>query len=350
MALQISEQIAKADKQLLSRIENLPYYCATERVKAVLEGRSKRRKGFTQDEVATLFMFDYECESGTGNFYSEMGILTHYRTVEAIKTYNSEIISNRDCWSRGFARCSPPPLTDYRLNLTLIGNAVRTQQDLRTIEIIDHVEESQQNRPATLLTVALEYYKGEWDSAKAEEVKETYREKRYLLNAFDDSGAFVAELKKPCTNVKEAFESMKPKIVKLAQAIGLEVKRQGELFFIPTDVKTSQVVDLQKRTKEECVYVYFVCRKCGIQHKATCTWEEKDDTVIHPSFYWSAPPHVTEQQANCDGKSEDMEKRLRLGFKYSPYPQIGDKNHTATRLGTYVETRGIGKGLNIISK
>ena len=139
---------------LLQRIEQNPYRITdylTPRVKAVLNGKSKRKTGFTQDEVATLFLFDKGAQSSTGNFYTEvMGFLTHYRTIASIKTLKGTIIINRDDWSGGFARVTHPPISDYSLNLSLIQN-VCTRSDLLTIEILDHKDESQRNRPATLL-------------------------------------------------------------------------------------------------------------------------------------------------------------------------------------------------------
>lgn len=44
---------------------------------------------------------------------------------------------------------------------------------------------------------------------------------------------FIVELVGPVSTVKEAYESLKPQEVKDAESKGLEVKRQGEWFFIP---------------------------------------------------------------------------------------------------------------------
>lgn len=45
--------------------------------------------------------------------------------------------------------------------------------------------------------------------------------------------AFLVELTTPVKTIAEAYESLKPQEVKDAEAKGLEVKRQGEWFFIP---------------------------------------------------------------------------------------------------------------------
>lgn len=45
--------------------------------------------------------------------------------------------------------------------------------------------------------------------------------------------AFLVELKSNVKTIESAYDSLKPKEVKAAEAKGLEVKRQGEWFFIP---------------------------------------------------------------------------------------------------------------------
>jgi hypothetical protein len=51
----------------------------------------------------------------------------------------------------------------------------------------------------------------------------------------DIFNAFFVEVDARCTSIAECYESMKPQSVKDAEAQGLEVKRQGEWFFIETD-------------------------------------------------------------------------------------------------------------------
>ena len=48
------------------------------------------------------------------------GTLWHCRTREAIRTKSGLIINNSQCWSRGFAHCSPAPGADHRLPLSAI--------------------------------------------------------------------------------------------------------------------------------------------------------------------------------------------------------------------------------------
>lgn len=51
--------------------------------------------------------------SSTGNFKGHQyddgsGKLKHYRTIEAVRTLNQTVISNTQCYARGFAHCSTP--------------------------------------------------------------------------------------------------------------------------------------------------------------------------------------------------------------------------------------------------
>ena len=58
----------------------------------------------------------------------------------------------------------------------------------------------------------------------------------YYLCSIDEQNYFVAELPKDVETLTEAFEVLKPDEVREAEAQGIEVKRQGEWFFIPTDI------------------------------------------------------------------------------------------------------------------
>ena len=58
--------------------------------------------------------------------------------------------------------------------------------------------------------------------------------------------AFFVELQKPVKNIDAAYKSLKPKQVLAAELKGLNVKRQGEWFFIPTKYKPKGVKKDQK--------------------------------------------------------------------------------------------------------
>ncbi len=59
-----------------------------------------------------------------------------------------------------------------------------------------------------------------------------FKDHDYLCS-MDEGSYFVSRLPKKVSSVKEAFDSLKPDAVKEAEQKGLEVKRQGEWFFIP---------------------------------------------------------------------------------------------------------------------
>ena len=57
----------------------------------------------------------------------------------------------------------------------------------------------------------------------------------HSLIGMDDGHPFVTGVTRRSTTVKEAFDWLVPKKVKEAQVLGLDVKRQGDWFFIPYD-------------------------------------------------------------------------------------------------------------------
>ncbi len=73
---------------------------------------------------------------------------------------------------------------------------------------------------------------------------------RYYLSAVDETGAgwrgmyFLAELltDRPPATLAEAFNFLKPKAVREAEARGAHVRRQGEWFAIPTKLLTSELM------------------------------------------------------------------------------------------------------------
>jgi hypothetical protein len=155
-----------------------------------------------QQEVADLFGLGIDGKkSGTGNFESENGILMHYGTIQAIRLTDGTCINNSECWSRGFASCSHPKNAHMYMSLTSVHIALGWKEHLTHIKIIEH------NDMGTLFSY----------------------EDRFFLNG----NGFVVELFDSCKTVNEAYESMKPSKVVFAESEGIEVKRQGELFFIP---------------------------------------------------------------------------------------------------------------------
>jgi hypothetical protein len=56
---------------------------------------------------------------------------------------------------------------------------------------------------------------------------------RYFVCGMDEGSYFVSELPKPAKTIGKAFRILKPHAVQEAEKKGIEVKRQGEWFFIP---------------------------------------------------------------------------------------------------------------------
>jgi len=199
----------------------------------VILGTTKRKTGFTQDQISLLFSKGFDgFLSSSRNFRSEDGYLLHYGTVEAIRLGDGTVISNRECWSRGFASCSRVYNAKYQIDLSTLQNAIGFLK-IRDIEVLDHKKENWRD-DSYLIRYQLKLGKC-CDERPA----------RYFLNARDEQHRFISELVKPCSTVNEAFECMKPESVQLAESLDLDVKRQGELFFIP--LRSNQVLkDIDK--------------------------------------------------------------------------------------------------------
>jgi hypothetical protein len=82
----------------------------------------------------------------------------------------------------------------------------------------------------------------------------------YFLSGFDEThnsrndGYFICELPHAVKTVEEAYESLKPKIVKEAYAAGLNVKRQGDVFAIPVlDLNSRKILKNKTRAHMEPV-------------------------------------------------------------------------------------------------
>lgn len=61
---------------------------------------------------------------------------------------------------------------------------------------------------------------------------------------------FIVQLKEPAKTIKEAYENLKPTIVKKALKDGKKVKRQGEWFFIPVNPSKEFVARNHKKEKD----------------------------------------------------------------------------------------------------
>lgn len=93
----------------------------------------------------------------------------------------------------------------------------------------------------------------------------TYRDIRhdpaFFLSAFDENEGgrglyFLCQLPDGATptTVAEAREALKPAAVTIAEALGVEVLRQGDVFAVPTDLRTNEL----EKPRERSAYVLNV--------------------------------------------------------------------------------------------
>jgi hypothetical protein len=69
------------------------------------------------------------------------GKLKHYRHIETIRTRNGLILGDSSCWARGFAKCTKPSSTQYRLDLTSLDSKLMGEpEDIYDIEEISDDE------------------------------------------------------------------------------------------------------------------------------------------------------------------------------------------------------------------
>jgi hypothetical protein len=201
----------------------------------VILGKSMMTKNLKQSDVAKLFAKGINASSKPArarygaiksNYVSHNGILTHYNTIEGVRTIFGKVIRNRQCWNAGFAHCSLNKY-DYALDLNTLSAFGLTFDELKKIDVLDSSEN------ATLFRI----------------------QGRYFINGADEGRArYIAELFDPCKTLSEAFESMKPKEVTEAEKRGLKVLRQGEYFFIPTQITDKHLDKGSLRTVQNGIY------------------------------------------------------------------------------------------------
>jgi hypothetical protein len=73
----------------------------------------------SQAEVVDRFLKGLDGRSGTGNLlskiYDGVRILQHYRVVEAVRGFEGVVVSNTECWNRGFSSC--PYIPDDQVHI-----------------------------------------------------------------------------------------------------------------------------------------------------------------------------------------------------------------------------------------
>lgn len=126
----------------------------------------------------------------------------------------------------------------------------------------------------------------------------------YFISGFDHNERrplyHLSELPGPAVNLKDAYESLKPDTVKVAETMGREVKRQGDIFAVPTE--------LEKRTLSKRGATYERRgRLLGTSHVATEVARMPDGTALargtltHDPEAWRRPDHARVKMG--DGKT-----------------------------------------------
>lgn len=133
---------------------------------------------------------------------------------------------------------------------------------------------------------------------------------RYFLSGFDETarawngGYFFTELPHKCKTIDEAFAMLRPEAVKRADAKNIEVKRQGDIFAIPTDVTTRK-----------------------LHKKAT----KLPKHVMKVLLDWNNEPFAEEE-------TEEFAEPTQIKYIKNGYrPRLLDTNHYATEAVSVVE-------------
>lgn len=140
-------------------------------------------------------------------------------------------------------------------------------------------------------------------------VRERIERRVRFLSSFDYNERtplyFLCELPRgKVATVEEAYELLKPRLVKMAEAGGVEVERQGDIFAVPTELTTKQVKRLTPRGKGRIVKRPAVL---GTNHEPSEVMFATGDrvyargTLYHAPGEWRRPDHARRKMG--DGKT-----------------------------------------------
>lgn len=200
----------------------------------IIGGRS-RAKVLNQNEVCLVWAkTNYQAHTPKRNGYSanvraEGDRVMHYSTISFLRTDSGEIIQNREDWSQGWAYVPTIPqnlnLVKANLPLTTLGG-IRLGINRYSIKIL---ESGNLFRDEVLFTAK----------------RNNSDELCYFLFGWDDQFYLVELFDEPQT-IKEAFESMKPELVKAFNNSMSPVQRQGDLFLVPVGLKDEDFEEIDK--------------------------------------------------------------------------------------------------------
>lgn len=87
------------------------------------------------------------------------------------------------------------------------------------------------------------------------------------LSGIDENQYFIVELPRHCNTIEDAYEMLKPAAVKRAEAEGIKVLRQGDIFFVPTNVQPDKSTIIHRR-------------HANVVHPMLKWWESTNTTKI----------------------------------------------------------------------
>lgn len=133
-----------------------------------------------------------------------------------------------------------------------------------------------------------------------------------FLSGFDHGephlAYFFCEMPKcDATTVDEAYEALKPDTVRMAEAMGREVKRQGDIFAVPTTMDTRSLKKIAKRfgRRNGDDARRRASMLLGTNHQGTEVIHANDGTIYARGCLWHVP----------DGRTNDH-VRVKLGKQW----------------------------------
>lgn len=195
-----------------------------------------------EDTIKAFAEGSATCRNSNGNIFAEGDILYSYgkHFPMAIRMDNVYLI-NGDKYS---------VTTSAQQNLciqTLSPNVQIPFSGLRGANIVPEDIKILHWTSDTWVTVEYINAKGEQATKEVHHLGEVVlkHKRSYYLSGFDRNDGtrsyYLCKLPIATDNVEIAIESLKPQEVKEAIAQGKSVKRQGDLFFIPTDKQTEEL-------------------------------------------------------------------------------------------------------------
>ena len=199
--------------------------------------------------------------------------------------------------------------------------------DIKDIEVIDkehsrYIQVERKNRETGLMEMVDMHLMGS-TLFKHTGIGKT---ERIFLSGIDETakdlwnGFFLTQLVGQPTTVEEAYESMKPEVVKHCEKEGYEILRQGEYFFVKAGEGLNQALNKMQAQK-----------KVALSHK-------KRDTTLEGAWNFEQSRHVVTNYIETDGQVfakgtcrhvGGEHKMLKLDGWYLVHENVQEKSWTA---------------------